>query len=272
MTTERSGIPCWPNALDKASALPLYQQVRANLERWVRHSLEPEHEIPKEQELGDFFGVSRVTVRQALALLVADGVLYRRRPRGPLYVAQPRVHQHLTRLRGFFTDDVLTAGMESHAVVLDKGPSNDVRARELLHLDKADQILRVERVHVGDGTPTALQISYLPSSLYPGLLEQDLANSLLVLIEHHYGFEVTKASQRIRSRPPTVRERSYLELGHRSWVIEVERVSFGSGGLALEYFMCVLPAERYDFTMELGAIDIERNNYNKPDYFASLSL
>ena len=254
--------------VDRDSPVPLYEQVRAGIERWIHEVAAAEDEIPNEAQLGELFGVSRITVRQALSLLVADGVLYRQRSRGPLHVAPRRVRQQLTRLHGFFTDDVLRAGMDSHTRVLHSGTSHDVRAAGLLGLAPGDDLLRVERLHIGDGSPTALQVSYLPARLYPGLLSFDLSQSLLALIEDRYGRSVTRGVQRLRARPPVPHERDLLRLAPRGFVVEVERVSYDKHGQALEYFSCVLPAERYDFTMDLDANELAHGYHAAPDVFA----
>lgn len=76
--------------LDPAGALPLYQQLKQAL----RRSLEPEswavdQAIPPERELMGHYGVSRITVRQALADLVTEGLLYLRQGKGTYVAPRP---------------------------------------------------------------------------------------------------------------------------------------------------------------------------------------
>lgn len=255
--------------VDRASPVPLYEQVRAALERWIGETAAVEDEVPNEARLGELFGVSRITIRQALSLLVADGVLYRRRSRGPLHVAPRRVHQQIARLHGFFTDDVLSAGMDSRTVVLHVGAAHDARAAELLGRPASSSLWRAERLHVGDGTPTALQVSYLPADLFPDLPGSDLSRSLLALIEDRYGRGVARAAQRLRARRPVPGERTLLRLAPRGFVVEVERVSYDGRGEAVEYFSCVLPAERYDFTIDLTADELAGGSERACEVFAS---
>lgn len=89
-------------AVDKYSPVPLYHQVRRTIEGLIQvGGFQANQYVPIEEELSRMFGVSRITVRQAIAEMIEDGLLYRRRPRGRLHVAPPKVHQRLTRLRGF---------------------------------------------------------------------------------------------------------------------------------------------------------------------------
>ncbi|GEM_PF-95260 len=231
------------------SPIPLYQQLREQLELRARQ-LGAEQPLPTQKELCELFGVSRITVRQALAQLIADGVVRRRRSRGPLYF-QPRVHQRLTRLRGFFTDDLLAAGLHNRTHVRSVRRVKDARAADLLRVGEAEELFRVERLHEADGAPTAIQVSYVPVATYPGLDRLDLSQSLFALLEQVTGEQITHAVQRMSVRRASTEESLVLHTGRYDPVIQVERVSFSASGQPIEYFSCALPAALYDFVMEL---------------------
>lgn len=76
--------------LDRTSSTPLYRQLKALIEGWLAAGeLKPGERLPPERELGERFGVSRLTVRQALAELVTEGALVRIQGSGT-YVARRR--------------------------------------------------------------------------------------------------------------------------------------------------------------------------------------
>jgi GntR family transcriptional regulator len=233
------------------SPIPLYQQLREQLEAFARQELGPDQPLPTQEELCELFGVSRITVRQALSLLIADGVVRRRRARGRLYF-QPRVHQRLTRLRGFFADDLLAAGLHSKAHVRSVRRVQDAHVAELLQVRQTDDLFRIERLHLADGAPTALQISYVPVAIDPALDRLDLSQSLFTLLEKLSGEQITHAVQRLSVRRASTEESPVLHVGRYDPVIQLERVSFSVSDRPLEYFSCLLPAALYDFVMELG--------------------
>src|SRR5215208_1057143 len=71
--------------LDHSSPVPLYHQVYSAILHDIRDGrLRRGDILPTEAELGEHFGVSRITIRQALGDLIRDGHLVRERPRGPL--------------------------------------------------------------------------------------------------------------------------------------------------------------------------------------------
>ena len=67
-----------------------YVVVRDHLLALVAQGLAPGTPVPSERELCESFGVSRMTVRQAIDTLVVDGVLERQQGRGT-FVAPPKL-------------------------------------------------------------------------------------------------------------------------------------------------------------------------------------
>lgn len=240
-------------ALDKSSPVPFYHQLRQELETMIRRGdYQADQELPTEDELAQLFEVSRITVRQAVAELLEDGLLYRKRPRGRLQVAATRVHQRLTRLRGFFTEDMLTAGMNPRTTVLSVQTVSGKQVAAPFGLANDAPIFRIERIFEGNGEPMTLQTSYIPRAVCPDLEQKDLSLSLFQYIEEAYQQPIVRAVQRIRVRDATRHEAQFLILGARTCVIEVERTSYAADGATVEHYICVLRSDRYDFLMELN--------------------
>ena len=110
------------DAINRQSKLPLYQQLyevlRGNI---MRGEWKPGDLIPAESELIEQYGVSRITVRQVLDMLVQEGLIYRQRGRGS-FVAHPTVEQVLQRLVSF-TDDMRQRGFAPSTRILSSGPA-----------------------------------------------------------------------------------------------------------------------------------------------------
>ena len=99
------------DALDRDSLIPLYHQLyeilRANIDTGV---WKPGDMISPESELQRQYGVSQITVRQALNILVDQGLIYRRRGQGS-FVSQPVITSSLTHIVNF-ADDMRIRGHE----------------------------------------------------------------------------------------------------------------------------------------------------------------
>jgi GntR family transcriptional regulator len=131
---------------------------------------------PSERDLVERFGVARMTVRQALDALVAEGVLQRFPGRGT-FVAPPR--RRPSRIVGF-TEDMVGRGtlVESRTLVAEKvkAPGGVARA---LQLTPREQVLRWRRLRFADGSPVCISDAYISGSLVPGLFDgPDLPDSL----------------------------------------------------------------------------------------------
>ena len=73
----------WGHKIDKEGGVPLYRQLEEILKERVRNGdFKPGDRIPTELELCEEFGISRTSVRQALADLANDGFLCRHQGRG----------------------------------------------------------------------------------------------------------------------------------------------------------------------------------------------
>jgi GntR family transcriptional regulator len=240
-------------ALDASSPVPLYHQLRQALEASWRNRFGPDDELPTEHEIIAQFGVSRITVRRALDDMIADGVIHRPRARGRLQWAPLKVKQQINRLRGFFADDALASGHHPSTRVLEFAQGSWPQATRFLGLAEGAQCYRISRLHESDGTPLSHQVSWIPCSVCPAVSLGDLSGSLLQMLENRCGVTVAHAEQRLIAREGTANEIALLQLPPRSHVFEIDRVSYGPDGTAVEYFVSILDITRYEFLSSMDA-------------------
>ena len=107
--------------IDRVSPVPFYFQLAALLEQEiVRHRWQPGERLPSEAELCSHFGLSRTTVRQALARLEQEGMVTRRKGFGTFVAsASPRIWL-LQSQEGFFQDEVSRMGRAVASEILDR--------------------------------------------------------------------------------------------------------------------------------------------------------
>jgi GntR family transcriptional regulator len=239
--------------LDRASPVPLYHQVYSAILHDIRDGrLRRGDTLPTEAEIGERFGVSRITVRQALADLVRAGHLDRERPRGPLVIKSAPIEQRLARLTEFFIADALAQGHEPRFVLLGARRTGADDRSMPLGIDASDIVTRVERVLLDRDEPLALLTSYVPERCCPNLVDLDLSGSIVPLLREHYGLRMTDAVQWISARMAGEGERKLLGLEPRAVVVVIKRLTRGEDGQPLEFLECVLRADRYEFVMELA--------------------
>ena len=83
------------------SPTPLYAQIKDILRaRILDGTYQPHQQMPSESEMMAAFGVSRITVRQALTDLQKEGLIFKMHGKGT-FVSKPKAFQNLRRLQGF---------------------------------------------------------------------------------------------------------------------------------------------------------------------------
>lgn len=238
--------------IDKSSPVPLYYQLRIMLEKLIREGVyKPGEPVPGENELCDTYEVSRTTVRQTIREMIKDGALYRTQKRGRPLVAPVVVRQSLMRLKGFFTEGMLTVGLLPSTEVVSLQKKSFPEIAMTMSLDPEVVLYRIERIHYGDNLPLALQVSYIPEVACPDLQKRQLEGSLFAYIENGYGRPIVRAKQSIGIQQSDNRVRDLLKLPHRLPMYKVKRISFTDDNKAVEFFECLLRSDHYEFEMEL---------------------
>lgn len=235
--------------LAEVAVHPKYRRLRNALADLVRQ-LPAGASIPTERELGQRFGVSRGTVRQALDHLEAEQLIYRSQGRGT-FVAKPKIDQVLelsghtatTRARGMAPSSTL--------VSVSQGPADALTA-EMLGLDEGAEALRLERVRLANGEPLAIELLYLDRARF-GELDAllDASGSLYELLRSRYGVELAWGEETIEARAASEREADLLGLPMGAPVLLLGRQSFDPDGKPVEYVRAVYRADRFRFRTRL---------------------
>lgn len=240
--------------LDNHSPIPLYYQLKAHLEEQIEHGIWKAGErVPSESELGDLFGVSRTTVRQALGDLVQRGLLTRVQGRGT-FVAEPRLQQPLMRLTGF-TQDMRAWGKSPSSQVLQVGlAAAEPETALALGVPPGSPVILVKRLRIADGHPLALEIAHLAHPLCRGVLSEDLGiQSLYQILAARLHIVPTRAEQRLEAVRCPAAEAHLLGIARGEPVLHIHRTTFDQHGRAFEQVESFYRGDRYAFHAELIA-------------------
>jgi GntR family transcriptional regulator len=205
------------------SPMPLYYQIQENLRELIRGQEIPKGEsLPSERELSDLYGVNRLTVRQAIAELVNEGVLVRKRGIGT-FVAEQKVIQAMPGLRGF-TERMLRAGYQpgSRIISLTRGlPTRS--AAQALQIAPEIEVVNLVRLRTINDEPMMLETSVLVASRVPDLtLEQIAHQSLYQLLTTRYQIQIVEADEVLEPVALTSYEAHLLgaEVGRPAMLVE----------------------------------------------------
>jgi GntR family transcriptional regulator len=239
-------------ALDRLGPTPIFQQIKAILERAIASGELAAHQrIPSERELSAALGVSRMTLRQALIEMTSDGTLYTRSGKGT-YVADRKIEQPLQRLSSF-TQDIEARGMRPASKVLSQELlSAPLELAGVLQVPPGSELVRIRRLRLADDQPLGIETSHLPHVLCPGLLRCDLSStSLYEILRTQYGVGLGSAKQTIEASQPAAEERQLLRLPDGVPVLRIHRLTSGVDGRLVEFVRAVYRGDRYQLHVEL---------------------
>jgi GntR family transcriptional regulator len=219
-----------------ANVKPAWLRIEEQLADRIRSGrLLPGERIAPERELAERLGVSRMTVRQALASLAARGLVDRGVGRGTFVRPAGRIEHDLTRVAGF-TAQAERSGLAAGAAILAAravpAPAHVARP---LELERGAPVLRIERIRSAGGRPAALEDSWLPAGHFPGLLELDLSGSLYALMRERYDRAPVGATERLEPLAAGPREAEALGVPEGAPLMFVERVAYGADGTPVEF-------------------------------------
>jgi GntR family transcriptional regulator len=220
-----------------------YSALAAALEDEIA-GMGPHDALPTERELMRQFSVSRMTVRNALARLVARGIVYNVQGSGT-YVADPEVVTKTIRLTSF-TEDMQQRGLapESRVLATSRVDAPSELARRL-HVETGAGLVFVRRLRLANGTPMALEVVHLveagvdwPSVDLEGSLYEQLA---------HQGVRVVRAAQTIGALNLDAEQARHLDQAVGAAALRVQRVGLTDRGQPFEHAETLYRADRYTF-------------------------
>jgi len=235
--------------LDPHSPTPLYHQLKEELRR-IAKSLPSGSSMPSEADLMSVTGVSRATIRRAVADLSHEGVLRSRRGLGT-FVLRSKVDEPL--LLQSFTDLVSALGREPTTTVLSfaRVPATPGIA-ERLRLPKASEVYALERIRAVDGVPCIVEHQYLSASLVPGLTERDAQGSIYAVIASRFGIRLVDGVETIQAVKAPAEIAVHLDIPRGAPVLVTARVTLGSDGTPVEFAARYIRADMWSFTLRLA--------------------
>ncbi|MQA09151.1 MAG: UTRA domain-containing protein [Pseudonocardiaceae bacterium] len=232
--------------------------VHVRIEQWLidaitRGTLSPGDKFPGERDFAARIGVSRMTLRQALATLEQRGVLARGTGRaGGAVVVEPKIECDLTGVAGF-TEQMRRAHLRAGARLLSASavPANGLIADEL-RVPAGDTVYEIVRVRSAESTPLALERSYFPARHLPDLLERRLTGSLYNLLRKHYALEPQTAVELLEPFRAGEEEAERLEIEVDDPLMLIQRTAYSSAGLPVEFARDLFRADRIRIMVRSG--------------------
>ncbi len=243
-------MPSRPGRLVKE---PVYQQLNDLLQALIRRGeFKAGQQFLTEREVGERFGVSRVTANKALSHLVVAGVLEFRKGVGS-FVREGMLDYDLRSLMSF-TRRATRAGKRPETQVLnfkslEAGRANP-EVRQALRLGESEPLYYFERLRLADGEPVILERRHLVARFCPGLTKAELKGSLYSLLTRKHGLHMTAADEVIAAVSLSADEARWLRVPAGAAALRVRAIGCAEAPLWLEDTL--YRGDRYEFHNAVG--------------------
>lgn len=218
------------------SPQPLYVQIKETLRaRILDGTYAPHSQMPSEYELCATFGVSRITVRQALGDLQKEGLVFKLHGKGT-FVSKPKAFQNVTSLQGF-AEAMSSMGYE---IVNQLRHFRIVKANRhianKLDLPEGANVTEIHRVRLLNREPVSLELTWVPEALGKRLANADLATrDIFLILENDCGVLLGHADVSIDAILADDEIVDALHVEEGSPVLRIERTTHDAQGTPIDY-------------------------------------
>lgn len=238
--------------VDRSSPLPAYYQVAQDLRRRLEQGeWRTGDRITPELVLARTYGVSRVTVRQALAELVKDDLL-ERKPGSGTYVRslQQPIVWDLNLTLGAYAARIRALGFTNRAEILESGliDAPPAHLQAVLDLGPDGQVAYLLRRILINEHPAATYRSWFDASVVPGIeRSRGAEGSLSDTLEHDYGFVPVRSEQSLEVVRSTREEALLVDATSDTPLLIITSTSYLADGRPLEHARLTWLGDRVRF-------------------------
>lgn len=229
---------------------PLWLQLKHALRDHITFQLAPGSRIPSEAELCRQYGLSRMTVRQAITALVNEGLVGRQQGRGtfvlPTRLSIPPSNDAHFLDDGFEAIDDLSVKVVDTAL---EAPPRWIRERLGMGEDE-----RAHKIRMSLSRATEMLASrtvYIPEHVAPSLLELELTEPIHRILECRFEHILATADETMRLIRADQLRAGMLRIARGEPLILLERVVLLSTGEPVEYARTYYRAVYYRFEHKL---------------------
>ena len=242
------------STINPNNILPRYYQLVNILRTKIEAGdWQPQEAIPSERQLELVYGVSRTTVRQAVGLLIRQGLIYQLHGKGT-FVSPRKLQKGLVELTSF-SEDMLNRGLQPGQHILEMGEV-EVTEKIRQHLELSPDVktvLRLERVRTGDGQPIGLQTSYLSLPKGASITREELEErgSLYAILQEKFNINLATADETLEVTVANPREALLLNVPEGSPLLLSERILWTNKRRAVEYVKILYRGDKYRYAVRL---------------------
>ena len=211
--------------------MPVYYQLADDLKQQIESGeLKPGDVVPSESQLVSEYGVSRVTVRRGLAILLEAGLIETIRGKGN-FVAKPIFNQVTLT---FKENDSLKENKHDYKLLGVKRISVDPATGAMLGVAEGTKVFMIKRLIKGENGPIGIDIKYLPYLKGKPVLENEIEYAdFPEIVAKHTEVTIHKIEMSIAAYPLMLEEAELLQTVPGHPALSVVQIIYAKHGKIL---------------------------------------
>ena len=243
--------------INKYSSVPLYSQLKNLITEKIEKGVYAEDsKIPSEQELCDSFDISRPTVRQAISELTNNGYLYKAKGKGT-FVSKSKSSIDVKNYTGF-TDSILDSQDPSSRNIIDIKITTSAEMQKLEDIFKLPssaasktEFAQIKYVSTHNKEVFSLNVSYLPISLFPNIIEDINAKKPSYdILKGKYPLLPAKTKSTLEVIYTEQADAQYIQVQSGYPLIKIDNILSSKSGQVVEYIVSKYRADKYRLLFE----------------------
>ncbi len=227
-----------------------YMQV-ANIirEKILSGEYKSNEQIPFEKDLCEIYGISKMTAKKAMDILIMEGLIVKKRGSGT-FVKNVKMGDMQKALATYQFQGFTASHKEGavSSIVLEfvlENPTAEVA--DVFNIEEDDFVYKIIRIRQLNGVPNAIEEMYMPINVISGLKKKNAEKSIYEYIEKELGLNIQSSHRTLTARPCTDFEGKHLNLETGEPVVVSVQTAFLDNGVAFEFSKCVHSHKTFKF-------------------------
>jgi len=229
--------------------MAIYKEVKSDLSDKISEGVYKSGDrIPSERTLAQAYGVSRMTLRQALNELENDGFLRKEKGRGTFVTSKDLYQENLRS----FTHTLIARQIVPSTRIIEVCKVRHIRhISQLLQVHRDEAYYKIKRLRCGDEVPIGLETVYIPVIHVPDIDQYDLTQSFYTILEEGYGYEMIRSACEIEACLANSILASLMEAKKKSALLKVSGVTYSQEDKALFYEESYYKSDLYKYHVDI---------------------
>lgn len=237
--------------MNKEDKIPLYYKLAKIMEEKIESGVWKKGEkIISERDLCEMYGMSRITVRNAVNELVRQGRLEKVQGKGT-FVVGTKIIQNLGNLYSFSKEMEKQGKISSTKLVNREIQKATLNIAKALGVEEGSEVIYIERLRCAEDVPLMLEKTYFSKRDYGFVMDIDLENCpLYKTLDEKYGVIINRAIETFKACELNCHEARVLDCKSEKYGLLVRRTSYFDHEVVC-YSSLVAKGDTFEFTVQL---------------------